>query len=154
MKWGMTPGRLPAAVELRQSAEGPRLEGVILQEGRAAAGGRAELFTPFSVAWPPLGIDILIGHGGPVAVTVVPERRQNGELRISTPAPAAVVDAVSAGRSGLSVGFRALLEVVTAGGVREIQRAMVEAAALVANPEYQQARAEVRATIRRMRMWQ
>ena len=36
-------------VELREADDGPMLRGVVLQEGRAARGGRAEVFTPLSV---------------------------------------------------------------------------------------------------------
>ena len=47
-----------AELELRQ--EGRELVGVILQEGRAATGGLAEVFAPNgSVEWPADGIDIL-----------------------------------------------------------------------------------------------
>ena len=43
-------------VELREASDGPMLRGIVLQEGRAAQGGRAEVFAPFSVVWPALGI--------------------------------------------------------------------------------------------------
>ena len=46
--------------------------------------------------------------------------------------------------------FHAIREVRTAGGVREIQRALVDAAAMVASPEYAQATSEVRSTRRRI----
>ena len=36
-------------VEVRESDGGPMLRGTVIQEGRAATGGRAELFSPFSV---------------------------------------------------------------------------------------------------------
>ena len=38
-------------LELRSTDEGPRLTGIILQEGRAATGGRAELFTLGALSW-------------------------------------------------------------------------------------------------------
>ena len=46
------------SIELREAeAEaGPTLHGVVLQEGRAAQGGRAEVFAPLSVVWPSNGV--------------------------------------------------------------------------------------------------
>ena len=51
-------------VELREASEGPLLRGVVLQEGRAAQGGRAEVFAPLSVTWPANGIALLAEHRG------------------------------------------------------------------------------------------
>ena len=48
------------------------------------------------------------------------------------------------GAEYLSVEFHALREVRTQGGVREIQKAIVLAAAMVKTPEYNQAVAELR----------
>ena len=135
--------------ELRQTDGGPRLHGVLIQEGRAATGGRAELFAPGSVVWPDSGVAIKIGHGGKQAATAHPARHPSGEIRISAPATPAMVAAVEGGRDGLSVEFLALREQRTAGGVREISRALVDAAALVSSPEYQQARAELRSKKRK-----
>ena len=42
----------------------PSLRGVMLQEGRAASGGRKELFAPGSVSWPHDGVAILTEHHG------------------------------------------------------------------------------------------
>ncbi|MCY4057617.1 MAG: hypothetical protein OXG44_06420 [Gammaproteobacteria bacterium] len=137
-------------VELRESESGPTLEGVILQEGRAAQGGRAEVFAPGSVVWPSDGIGILTRHLGPVETRAIPERSDNGELRISVPATPALVAAVKAGKDGMSVEFVAHREQRTAGGVREIERAMVDAATLTSNPEYP-TRAELRE--RKVAVW-
>ena len=51
-------------VEVREADDGPKLRGVVLQEGRAAQGGRAEVFAPFSVVWPSDGISLLGEHRG------------------------------------------------------------------------------------------
>ena len=139
--------------ELRETDGKPRLHGVLIQEGRAASGGRAELFAPGSVVWPDSGVTIKIGHGGPEAATAHPARHPSGEIRISAPASPAIVEAVKAGRDGLSVEFLALREQRTAGGVREISRALVDAAALVSQPEYSQARAELRSKKRKRYLW-
>ena len=52
------------AAEVREADDGPMLRGVVLQEGRAAQGGRAEVFSPFSVMWPADGIKLLGAHRG------------------------------------------------------------------------------------------
>ncbi|MCY4020168.1 MAG: hypothetical protein OXG39_12245 [Chloroflexi bacterium] len=141
----MKAERLTFAVECRASESGPMLHGVILAEGRAATGGRAEVFAPGSVAWPGDGIGILGEHYGEELARAVPTRDATGEIRVSAPASPAVMAAVQSGRRFLSVEFHALREVRTAGGVREIQRAFVDRAALVPSPEYAQATAEIRA---------
>lgn len=102
------------------------------------------MFTPGSLVWPSDGIAILTEHHGRPETRAVPERAPNGEIRIAARATPAVFAAVNAGRRFMSVEFNALEETRTAGGVREIQRAMVSAAALTDSPEYQQARAELR----------
>ena len=53
-------------VEVRESDKPgyePTLRGVMLQEGRAASGGRAEVFTPGSVEWPSEGV--VVRHRAP-----------------------------------------------------------------------------------------
>ena len=132
-----------AAVEVRSSADGPMLHGVILTEGRAARGGRAELFAPGAVVWPSDGIAIRLEHRGAEAARAVPTR-EGTEVRISTPATPDIFRAVRDGRRWMSVEFTSLRETRTAGGVREIESALVDGAALVETPEYQQTRAEVR----------
>ena len=136
-------------VELREADDGPMLRGVVLQEGRAAQGGRAEVFAPLSVVWPSDGIALLGEHRGPELARAVPTRAADGSLRIETRATPAILTAYET-RKFFSVEFHALSEVRTAGGVREIQRALVDAAALVPNPEYPNVRAEVRAQRRRV----
>ena len=137
-------------VELREASDGPKLRGIVLQEGRAAQGGRAEVFAPLSVVWASDGIALLGEHRGAELARAIPTRDADGSLRIETPATQAIL-AAFATRKFFSVEFHALREVRTSGGVREIQRALVDAAALVPNPEYPNVKAEVRA--KRRRIW-
>lgn len=60
--------------------------------------------------------------------------------------------AVEAGRKFMSVESRSLSERTTRGGVREVLRALVDAIALTASPEYDTTAAEVRSKQRR-RVW-
>ena len=138
------------AAEVREADEGPMLRGVMLQEGRAAAGGRSELFAPLSVVWPSDGIALRGEHRGAEIGRAVPTRDADGSLRIETRATPAILTAYAT-RKYFSIEFVSLREVRTAGGVREIQRALVDAAALVSSPEYPNVRAEVRA--QRRRVW-
>ena len=128
-------------IELRQN--GREFVGIILQEGRAATGGRAELFSNGSVEWPADGIDILPEHRAESEVKVIPERQDDGRISIRARATDALRRAYAEGRKYLSVEFHALREVRTQGGVREIQKAMVVSAAMVKNPEYNMAVAEL-----------
>ena len=136
-------------VEVRESDDGPMLRGTVIQEGRAATGGRAELFSPFSVLWPANGIAILGEHHGSELALAVPTREADGSIRIETRTTPDILTAYET-RRYFSVEFRALQEVRTAAGIREIQSAVISAAALVADPEYKQARAEVRGRSRRV----
>lgn len=144
---------LSCPIEIRESKTGPMLHGVVLQEGRAAQGGRAEVFAPLSVVWSadPPGIALLDEHRGSELSRAVPTRDKDGSLRIETPATPAILKAYET-RRYFSVEFHSLREVQTAGGVREIQLALLEAAAMVSDPEYKQAFAEVRARAHR-RVW-
>ena len=137
-------------VELREADAGPMLRGTVLQEGRAAAGGRAEVFTPLSVVWPVDGIALLAEHRGSELARAVPTREVDGSLHIETPATPAIL-AAYATRKYFSVEFHAIAEVRTKGGIREIRRALVDAAALVGSPEYPNVGAEIRAS--RCRVW-
>ena len=140
---------LNCSIEIREAKDGPRLHGVVLQEGRAAQGGRAESFSPLSVVWPSDGIALLSEHRGAELARAVPTRDADGSLRIETPATPEILAAYET-RKFFSVEFHAISEVRTKAGVREITRALVEAAAMVASPEYTQATAEVRSTRRRV----
>ena len=134
---------LTVPIELRESASGPVLHGVILQEGRAGS-ERAELFAPGAVTWPAEGIAIRTAHRGPSEAVAIPKRHASGEIRIAVQATPAIVAAVESGRNRMSVEFAALRENRTASGVREIERAFVDGAALTDSPEYTQTAAELR----------
>ena len=130
------------AFEFRE--EGGELHGIILQEGRAASGGRAEVFAPGSVTWPADGVGILTEHLGEAETRAFPHRDPMGRIAIRAAATDAIKRAIEAGKRYMSVEFRALDERRTKGGVREILRAYVESAALVDNPEYDATAAELR----------
>ena len=142
---------LNCSVEVRESATGPMLHGVLIQEGRAAS-TRAEIFAPLSLVWASDGISIRAKHLGVEDARAVPTRQVNGEIRIAAPASAAIVAAYNEGRRFLSIEFHALKETRSKSGVREIQQAFLPGAALVADPEYMQATAEIRARNRR-KVW-
>ena len=67
-------------VEVRE--EGGELHGVLVQEGRAASGGRSELFAPGSVSWPSTGVNILTEHHGQPEAQAFPHRDQLGRIQI------------------------------------------------------------------------
>ena len=140
-------------IEIRQ-VEGrePELHGIVLQEGRAAS-ERREIFTPGSVQWPSEGIAILPEHRGSVESRAQPVRESDGRLTIRARATDALRAAVQSGKRYMSVEFNALEERQTGGGIREITRALVSAAALVASPEYDMTAAEVRNKHRREWPW-
>lgn len=147
--------RFAFEVEVRESGRAdyePHLHGVMVTEGRAASGGRRELFTPLSVEWPTEGVAILTEHRGTVETRAHPIRRRNGEITIRARATEAIRAAVEAGRRFMSIEFRSLAERTTRGGVREISRALVDAAALTSSPEYDTTSAEVR-TAKPRRVW-
>ena len=148
-------------LECRQSAEiagtfeKGRLEGVIIQEGRAARGGRAEVFAPGACMWRPSGVELRNVHssrsGSRVLALVKPERGDDGNIRFTEPLTPAIRRAAERS-DGLSLEFVPLSEHRTAAGVREIEQALVLAVAFTHAPEYSQARAEMRAK-RRERRW-
>ena len=141
---------LHCPVEVRESASGPpMLHGVLIQEGRAAS-ARAEVFAPGSLVWASAGVAIRAKHLGVEDARAVPTREANGEIRIAAPASPAIVAAFNEGRKFLSIEFHALQETRSAAGVREIQQAFLPGVALVSDPEYKQAKAEVRSTRRRV----
>lgn len=125
------------------------LHGVILVEGRAASGGLAEVFAPGSLQWPSDGIAIRTVHRGPVETMAYPHRAENGEIRIRADATEGIKAALQSGKQSMSVEFRSLKERRTKGGVREILNAIVTAASLVTDPEYDVTRAEIREAKRR-----
>ena len=148
----MKPITIPVTVELREAEGGPRLHGVLIQEGRAAAGGRAELFAPGAVTWPDNGIEIRTRHLGPAEVRAMPRRAVDGSITIEARATAGIAEAVRAGANGMSIEFIPIRETRTAAGVREITAAFVDGATVTSDAEYRQSRAEVR-TKRRIATW-
>ncbi len=140
-------------IEIREQANrDPMLHGTMLTEGRAASGGRREVFTPGSVQWPSEGVEIAPGHKLATETRAHPVRGRTGELNITARATEALRQAVAAGKRYMSVEFIALEERTTAGGVREILSALVKRAALVPNPEYDTTAAELR-NKKEIRVW-
>jgi len=134
-------------IEIRDAEGGPHLHGVLIQEGRAASGGRREVFAPGSVEWPSAGVGILTAHRAPPEVRAVPVRESDGRISIRARATDPIREAVQAGKKWMSVEFHALRERTTRGGVREVLQALVPRVALVADPEYDTTTAEVRRRI-------
>lgn len=132
-------------IEIREQAgREPTLYGVILQEGRAATGGRRELFAPGAIEWPSEGIGVLTVHRGSIETRGHVVRERDGRLTLTARATDGIRRAVNEGKRWMSVEFTALEDRITKGGVREILRAFVPTAALVSAPEYDMTAAEVR----------
>ena len=125
------------------------LHGVLIQEGRAAS-VRPEVFAPGSLVWSATGIAIRSKHLGAEDSRAIPTRESNGEIRIAAPASAALVAAFNEGRRFLSIEFHSLQETRSKAGVREITQAFLPGAAMVSDPEYKMATAEIRSTQRRV----
>ena len=139
-------------VEIREADGGERLEGVVIQEGRAAS-VRPEVFAPGAMVWASDGIAIRVAHRGAEVARAIPTRGADGEIRISAIATPEIRAAYASGKRYLSAEFQSLAEIRTAANVREIQRAYISGGALVRSPEYTQARAEVRERASRRRPW-
>ena len=149
----VVPVKHTFAIEVRETAgREPELAGCILVEGRAASGGRAEVFAPGSVQWPSEGVEIAPAHDAGTETRAHPVRGSDGALSIRARATDKLRAAVAAGAKYMSVEFHALQERTTKGGVREVLRALVMRAALTASPEYDSTHAEIRAQ-RRPRVW-
>ena len=144
-------------VEIREASRPgyePTLRGTMITEGRAASGGRAEVFAPGSVEWPSEGVAVLTEHRGQIHVRAQPIRHRDGRITLTARATDAIRAAVAGGKRYMSVEFRSVEERTTKGGVRELLRAFVEAAALVSNPEFDTTAAEVRHKHKgRRRLW-
>ena len=147
------------AIEIREddSRTSPgRLTGTLIQTGRVA-GDRREVFTPGSIRWPANGIRLLAEHRGRMVGRFEPIV-DGSEIRIDYPLPDTalgreVAAEVRAGRkAGMSVEFYSTDE-AQVQGVREVRGALVDAAAVVESPAYQQARVEVRERKGRRRVW-
>ena len=147
----MSNTEIRCAIELRQdeSRAGPgRVFGTLMRyETRAA--DRPEKFADGALAWPADGIVLNEQHNRQAPIMrVVPETR-DGAVVIDAALPDTQRgrDAATMIRNGtfkgLSVEFRAIEERMT-GGVRDIRRAALSAAALVDSPSYGASRVEVR----------
>ena len=139
----MATERLTIPCECRAGESGPVLRGVVLVEGRAAAGGRAELFTVGSCDWPASGIGIGVEHLAAPETRAVPVR-DGAEIRVECPATPAIFAAVQGGARFMSVEFHPLAETRTKAGVREVTGALLVGAIVCREPEYAQTAAEVR----------
>ena len=149
-------------LSVRVRAVGDNLEGVIVQEGRASAQnipetGGPEVFVPGSVSWPAEGVGIKIGHDGGIEARAFPHRDAMGRIKIRARATQAIRDAIAKGMSYMSVEYRSLEERMTPSGVLEIIRAMVDGAALTAEPIHDTTSARLRDKAagrrRRARAW-
>ena len=135
-------------IELRAAVDSPgRIVGTLLELGRVAS-DRREVFTPGSVAWPANGVRLLAEHRGRQIMRFQPsiegaEIRINEKLPDSALARELAAEIRAGSKSGLSIEFVSTNEAVVAG-VREVRAALVDAAAVVATPAYDQARVEVR----------
>ena len=136
--------RTPETLQIEMRQEASELRGVLIQEGRAASGGRREVFTPGAVEWLDSGVEILPEHKGTVETRAIPERQPDGRITVVATLTDRLRSAWSDGRRFLSVEFHALEERTVKGGVREVQRALVMAGALVQRPEYDTATTELR----------
>ena len=139
-------------IEIREADGGERLVGVVLQEGRAAS-VRPEVFAPGALVWGADGIAIRTEHRGAEVARAIPTRGPDGSITISAIATPEIRAAYASGKRYFSAEFQSLAEIRTAANVREIQRAYISGGALVRDPEYTQARAEVRERASRRRPW-
>ena len=139
-------------VEIREAdGDAPRLHATLIVEGSAARGGRAEVFRLGALDWPSNGVAIRAEHLGAPETRAVPVRQPDGSIRIAARATPALVAAYNAGKRAMSIEFRSVREETTAAGIREIQAALLDGAALVKTPEYDGTAAEIRS--RRFRWW-
>ena len=139
-------------IEIRESDEGEHLVGVVVQEGQSRNCTQRTLFTPQSLTWPAEGIPVRTEHLQGEAGRAVPTRHPGGEIRIRLKATPEIRSAYQAGKKFLSAEFFALRESRSAG-IREIESALLSGAAMVKDPEYRQATAEIRTKPRRLSKW-
>ena len=148
------------ALELRADASmtSPgRLFGVLMSYGEKAS-TRLETFAQDALKWPADGIVLRRQHqrGQPI-MRVVPELRGN-QVVIDAPLPetSAGRDAAAEIRGGLFRGLSVEFSATSqrfAGGVRQIQGALLKGAGLVDSPDYVGSRVEVRGRKGRRRVW-
>lgn len=153
------PLEVRCKVECRAGAEdtGPgRIVGTLIEMGRIA-GDRREIFTPDSIQWPAGGVRLLSEHRGREVMRFVP-KAQGSQLLIDEPLPDSALGRELAReirtgvKAGLSIEFHAVQEAVVSG-VREVRRAIVDAAAAVGEGAYDQATVEVRHKRRAAPVW-
>ena len=141
-------------VKLRESKGVRRLELTVLQEGRASAASRRELFVMGSLSWPDGGVHIRSVHLGTSLGRAHPSRRPDGSIEISTPANDAMVKAIEQeGKTGASIEFVPIRERRTRSGVTEYLRAWFDGVALVTTPEFSQGKARIRSRRERSSLW-
>ena len=139
-------------VELREAEGQRRLHGCLIQEGRIAS-QRKELLAPGACQWPAEGVDILTEHRGRSEARTLPTRQPDGSIVIDAAASPGMIAAVESGKRFMSVEMVVWAETRNAADIREIQGALITAAALTNIPEYQQTSAELRDRSRRRRVW-
>ena len=133
-----------------------RIVGTLIELGRVA-GDRREVFTPGSVRFPSNGVRLLAEHRGRQVTRFEPVI-DGSEIRIDHPLPDTAIGRevaaeIRGGRKrAMSIEFHALEE-AQVQGVREVRGALIDAAAIVAAPAYQQARVEVRRRDGVRRLW-
>ena len=132
------------AIELRAERTSPgRVVGILIEMGRVAS-DRREVFAPGSIRWPSNKVRLLAEHRGRQVGRFEPIVA-GSELRIDYQLPDTelgreLAAEIRAGRkSGLSIEFYSVEE-AQVQGVREVRSALVDAAAVVASPAYEQAR--------------
>ena len=134
-------------VEIRDADGAQWLSGVVLAEGRAGS-TRSELFAPGAARWAAEGIAVRTEHLRGDVGRAIPTRHPGGEIRIKLRATAEIRAAFESGKRFLSAEFHALAEQRSAG-IREVLEALLVGAAMTDDPEYVQARAELRNRKRR-----
>ena len=129
-------------VEIREADGAQWLSGVVVAEGRAGS-TRQELWTPGAAQWSADGIVVRATHLQGEVGRAVPTRHPGGEIRIKVRATPEIRQAYESGKRFLSAEFHALKEQRSAG-IREVLSALLVGAAMVDDPEYKQATAELR----------
>lgn len=129
-------------VEIREADGSQWLSGVVIAEGRAGS-TRQELFAPGSAQWSADGIVVRATHLQGEVGRAVPTRHPGGEIRIRLKATPEIRSAFESGKRFFSSEFHAL-KVQHSAGIREVLSALLVGAAMVDDPEYKQATAELR----------
>ena len=151
---------LRCAIELRQddSRQSPgRIVGTLIEYGRRAS-DRAEVFADGALHWPDAGIILNEQHNRQAPIMRFTPAVDGREVRIDAALPDTqrgrdVATMIRAGTlTGLSVEFRAESAGFT-GGLREVRRAMLVAAAVVDSGSYKGALEVRQDRKRRIKVW-